>query len=447
MTIGERSGVRTSTWLHADDCSVDDLRAIVEVTTDGRDYPHAADVVDNVLVYDCDRLRAEIATPAGRRSSPGRARRGDGRRSRARRARRRLPRPVDRRSGDRCVRGDHRRPARGRTGRRRPLRQAGRQRPGLERAREARAARPRRVRRLLRQRDHRARVVGVARPELPDHIAGQRRQPGWRRPGSPSRLPPRVPVRRDRARRSRPTLTGCRRCSRCRARSPTTTCRSRAVRRCTCRTRRSTSSATSPGADPTSPSTSPSTTSSSRSPRATPCSSTRRSSTPPATTASSDIKRMANLLQVSSAFGRAMETVDREAISNALFPALLAPGSRRRRRRPAAQCDRGVGRGLLVPHQPRPRSTDRRIGPRDPGRARVARRDRRTGSPSSSRAELRAQAERHLTDSATDSQRVRARSVHSAGGIVDLKAARLSSTSVGELMPTITAVTPSTVSG
>lgn len=36
-----------------------------------------------------------------------------------------------------------------------------------------------------------------------------------------------------------------------------------------------------------------------------------------------DIKRMANLLQVSSAFGRALESVDREAISNAIYPTLL----------------------------------------------------------------------------------------------------------------------------
>jgi hypothetical protein len=33
---------------------------------------------------------------------------------------------------------------------------------------------------------------------------------------------------------------------------------------------------------------------------------------------------MANLLQVSSAFGRAMETVDRTAMCRALYPALLA---------------------------------------------------------------------------------------------------------------------------
>jgi ectoine hydroxylase-related dioxygenase (phytanoyl-CoA dioxygenase family) len=37
---------------------------------------------------------------------------------------------------------------------------------------------------------------------------------------------------------------------------------------------------------------------------------------------SADVQRMANLLQVSSAFGRAMETVDRIKVSQAIFPAL-----------------------------------------------------------------------------------------------------------------------------
>ena len=37
----------------------------------------------------------------------------------------------------------------------------------------------------------------------------------------------------------------------------------------------------------------------------------------------SDVKRMANLLQLNSAFGRPIETVNREAVSNALFPALV----------------------------------------------------------------------------------------------------------------------------
>ena len=40
------------------------------------------------------------------------------------------------------------------------------------------------------------------------------------------------------------------------------------------------------------------------------------------TNRSADIKRVANLLQVSSAFGRAMETVNREKMSATLFPAL-----------------------------------------------------------------------------------------------------------------------------
>ncbi|WP_226346843.1 phytanoyl-CoA dioxygenase family protein [Agilicoccus flavus] len=39
---------------------------------------------------------------------------------------------------------------------------------------------------------------------------------------------------------------------------------------------------------------------------------------------SADILRMANLLQVSSAFGRAMETVDRRRVVEAIYPALLA---------------------------------------------------------------------------------------------------------------------------
>jgi ectoine hydroxylase-related dioxygenase (phytanoyl-CoA dioxygenase family) len=42
------------------------------------------------------------------------------------------------------------------------------------------------------------------------------------------------------------------------------------------------------------------------------------------TNRTSDVRRMANLLQVSSAFGRAMETVNRTAVASALFPVLAA---------------------------------------------------------------------------------------------------------------------------
>ena len=41
---------------------------------------------------------------------------------------------------------------------------------------------------------------------------------------------------------------------------------------------------------------------------------------------SHDIQRMANLLQVSSPFGRAMESVDRDRMMRVLYPALLAMG-------------------------------------------------------------------------------------------------------------------------
>jgi ectoine hydroxylase-related dioxygenase (phytanoyl-CoA dioxygenase family) len=42
------------------------------------------------------------------------------------------------------------------------------------------------------------------------------------------------------------------------------------------------------------------------------------------TNRSTDVKRMANLLQMSSAFGRAMESIDRTRMSTALYPALSA---------------------------------------------------------------------------------------------------------------------------
>ena len=42
------------------------------------------------------------------------------------------------------------------------------------------------------------------------------------------------------------------------------------------------------------------------------------------TNVSADIQRVANLLQVSSAFGRAMETVDRDRVLRAVYPELLA---------------------------------------------------------------------------------------------------------------------------
>jgi ectoine hydroxylase-related dioxygenase (phytanoyl-CoA dioxygenase family) len=59
------------------------------------------------------------------------------------------------------------------------------------------------------------------------------------------------------------------------------------------------------------------------------------------TNRSADIRRMANLLQVSSAFGRSMETIDREKVANAVFPALLA-------RRTAGVADRSVANAIAA---------------------------------------------------------------------------------------------------
>ena len=43
-----------TTWFTAADCRLDDFRALVEQKTELSDYPHAADVVDNVLIYPGD---------------------------------------------------------------------------------------------------------------------------------------------------------------------------------------------------------------------------------------------------------------------------------------------------------------------------------------------------------------------------------------------------------
>jgi ectoine hydroxylase-related dioxygenase (phytanoyl-CoA dioxygenase family) len=56
----------TPGWFTADDCRLSDFRAIVETTTDLSEYPYADEVRENVLVYGA-RLRDHIATPAGRR--------------------------------------------------------------------------------------------------------------------------------------------------------------------------------------------------------------------------------------------------------------------------------------------------------------------------------------------------------------------------------------------
>jgi ectoine hydroxylase-related dioxygenase (phytanoyl-CoA dioxygenase family) len=56
----------TPGWYTADDCRLEEFRAIVETTTDLADYPYADEVRENVLVYG-SRLRNHVATAEGRR--------------------------------------------------------------------------------------------------------------------------------------------------------------------------------------------------------------------------------------------------------------------------------------------------------------------------------------------------------------------------------------------
>ena len=92
---------------------------------------------------------------------------------------------------------------------------------------------------------------------------------------------------------------------------------------------------------------------------------------------STDIQRMANLLQVSSAFGRAMEQVDRARVVNAVYPALRQSSLGADGLAAAVAAVRG---GLPVPDQPRPRPAGRRADPGHPGRARAPRPRRGLGA-------------------------------------------------------------------
>jgi ectoine hydroxylase-related dioxygenase (phytanoyl-CoA dioxygenase family) len=57
----------TPGFLSADDCRLADLIDLVSQKTDPADYPYAQAVEQNVLIYDGVRLRTELSRPAGRR--------------------------------------------------------------------------------------------------------------------------------------------------------------------------------------------------------------------------------------------------------------------------------------------------------------------------------------------------------------------------------------------
>lgn len=64
---------------------------------------------------------------------------------------------------------------------------------------------------------------------------------------------------------------------------------------------------------------------------------------------SSDIRRMANLLQISSPFGRAMESLDRTAMVRAVYPALLAMRSAGRSERELVNAVNATAEGYPFP--------------------------------------------------------------------------------------------------
>jgi ectoine hydroxylase-related dioxygenase (phytanoyl-CoA dioxygenase family) len=86
---------------------------------------------------------------------------------------------------------------------------------------------------------------------------------------------------------------------------------------------------------------------------------------------SADIRRIANLLQISSPFGRAMEALDRDGarrLSGTACDEGAGPSATR-----TDQRRRGDRRGVRVPDEPRQRSADRQPGPAQSGRHRARR--------------------------------------------------------------------------
>ena len=92
---------------------------------------------------------------------------------------------------------------------------------------------------------------------------------------------------------------------------------------------------------------------------------------------STDIRRIANLLQISSPFGRAMEVLDRTAMVRAVYPALRTMKAAGRPRAGRGQRRGGDRRGVRLPHQPGQRSAHRQPGSTESGRHGARRAGRR----------------------------------------------------------------------
>ena len=187
-------------WIEDADCDLDDFRAQVARDTDLADYPLADDVRQDVLVYS-----AATLARAGPARTAGRADPRAGRRARRGRLRRTRSTPTSSTAPARRSPRSSRRSAP-----RAPRRATTSARPGANdriwNAAQKLALHAPEVFADYYATDALALVcAGLARPALPGHLAGQRRQSRWRRAGSAPRLPPRL-------RRRRPTggLSGAR---------------------------------------------------------------------------------------------------------------------------------------------------------------------------------------------------------------------------------------------
>lgn len=68
LTSSKAAARAARVYLRAEDCRVEDLAAVCGATVDLADYPFAADVQKNVLIYDCAALRAVIGDAAERQA-------------------------------------------------------------------------------------------------------------------------------------------------------------------------------------------------------------------------------------------------------------------------------------------------------------------------------------------------------------------------------------------
>lgn len=68
LTSSKAAARAARIYLRAEDCRIEDLAAICSQQVELTDYPFAADVQKNVLIYDCDALRGVIGDAAERRA-------------------------------------------------------------------------------------------------------------------------------------------------------------------------------------------------------------------------------------------------------------------------------------------------------------------------------------------------------------------------------------------